>query len=52
MPSKEGEGRPLLLVEAVPGGLTATLAVVFDIDPALLDLTIDIEGFLFEVPNP
>ena len=52
MASTAVEGRPLFLVEAVPGGLTATVAVVFDIDPGLIDLEIDIEGFLFEVPNP
>ena len=46
------EGRPLFLVEIVPGGQTATVAVVFDIDPGLVDLEIDIEGFVFEVPNP
>ena len=52
MASQETEGRPLFLVEAVPGGGTATVAVVFDIDPGLVDLEIDIEGFRFEVPNP
>ncbi len=52
MASQEAEGRPLFLVEAVPGGETATVAVVFDIDPGLVDLEIDIEGFRFEVPNP
>jgi hypothetical protein len=46
------EGRPLFLVESVPNGKTATVAVVFDVDPALVDLLIDIEGFQFEVPNP
>ncbi|MCY4115017.1 MAG: hypothetical protein OXG33_13945 [Chloroflexi bacterium] len=46
------EGRPLFLVESVPNGKTATVAVVFDVDPGLLDLQIDIEGFIFEVPNP
>ena len=45
-------GRPLFLVESVPNGKSATVAVVFDVDPALIDLRIDIEGFLFEVPNP
>ena len=52
MASQETEGRPLFLVEAVPGGGTATVAVVFDIDPGLVDLEIDIEGFRFQVPNP
>ena len=46
------EGRPLFLVESVPNGKTATVAVVFDVDPDLVDLLIDIEGFRFEVPNP
>ena len=46
------EGRPLFLVESVPNGKTATVAVVFDVDPGLVDLLIDIEGFQFEVPNP
>lgn len=46
------EGRPLFLVESVPSGKSATVAVVFDVDPALVDLEIDIEGFRFEVPNP
>ena len=46
------EGRPLFLVESVPNGKSATVAVVFDVDPNLLDLLIDIEGFQFEVPNP
>lgn len=45
-------GRPLFLVESVPNGKTATVAVVFDVDPSLVDLLIDIEGFQFEVPNP
>lgn len=46
------EGRPLFLVESVPNGKSATVAVVFDVDPGLVDLLIDIEGFQFEVPNP
>ena len=46
------EGRPLFLVESVPSGQTATLAVVFDVDPGLVDPEIEIEGFPFEVPNP
>ena len=46
------EGRPLFLVESVPNGKSATVAVVFDVDPSLVDLLIDIEGFQFEVPNP
>jgi hypothetical protein len=46
------EGRPLFLVESVPNGKSATVAVVFDVEPDLVDLRIDIEGFLFEVPNP
>lgn len=46
------EGRPLFLVESVPSGKSATVAVVFDVDPELIDLEIDIEGFRFEVPNP
>ena len=46
------EGRPLFLVESVPDGKTAVVAVVFDVAPDLVDLEIDIEGFIFEVPNP
>ena len=46
------EGRPLFLVESVPNGKSATVAVVFDVDPGLIDLLIDIEGFQFEIPNP
>ena len=46
------EGRPLFLVESVPNGKSATVAVVFDVDPGLVDLLIDIEGFQFEIPNP
>ena len=46
------EGRPLFLGETVLGGRTVTYAVVFDIDPGLVDLEIDIEGFRFQVPNP
>ena len=45
------EGRPLFLVESVPDGKTAVVAVVFDVAPDLVDLEIDIEGFIFEVPN-
>ena len=45
------EGRPLFLVESVPNGKSATVAVVFDVDPGLVDLLIDIEGFQFEIPN-
>ena len=46
------EGRPLFLVESVPDGKTAVVAVVFDVAPDMVDLEIDIEGFIFEVPNP
>ena len=46
------EGRPLFRVESVPSGQTATVAVVFDVDPGLVDLLIDIEGFRFEIPKP
>ena len=46
------EGRPLLEAESVPIGQTATFAIVFDVDPGLVDLQIDIEGLHFEVPNP
>ena len=46
------EGRPLFLVESVPDGQTSVVAVVFDVPPDLVDLRIDIEGFIFEVPNP
>ena len=46
------EGRPLFLAESVPGGQTATRAVVFDVDPGSVDLRIDIDGLYFKVPNP
>ena len=46
------EGRPLFLVESVPDGKDRVVAVVFDVAPDLVDLEIDIEGFIFEVPNP
>ncbi len=46
------EGRPLFLIESVPDGKTVIVAVVFDLAPDLIDLNIQIEGFLFEVPNP
>ncbi len=52
MATPASEGRPLIEVESVPSGQTATFAVVFDIDPGLIDLEIDIEGVKFAVPNP
>ena len=46
------EGRPLFMVESVPGGKKVTVAVVFDLPSDSVDMNIEIEGFLFEVPNP
>ena len=44
-------GRPLYLVESLPAGQEATVSVVFDVPPGLTGLNIEIEGFLFEVPD-
>ena len=51
----EGRGRPPAALGRgqFQAACTATLAVVFDVDPGWqLTCSIDIEGFLFEVPNP
>ncbi|MCY3911674.1 MAG: DUF4352 domain-containing protein [Chloroflexi bacterium] len=45
-------GRPLYLVESLPAGKEAKVSVVFDVPPDLTGLNIEIEGFLFEVPDP
>ncbi len=45
-------GRPLYLVESLPAGQEANVSVVFDVPPDLTGLNIEIEGFLFEVPDP
>ncbi len=45
-------GRPLYLVESLPAGKDAKVSVVFDVPPGLTGLNIEIEGFLFEVPDP
>lgn len=45
-------GRPLYLVESLPAGQEANVSVVFDVPPGLTGLNIEIEGFLFEVPDP
>ena len=45
-------GRPLYLVESLPAGKEAHVSVVFDVPPDLTGLNIEIEGFLFEVPDP
>ncbi|MCY4114430.1 MAG: hypothetical protein OXG33_10905 [Chloroflexi bacterium] len=45
-------GRPLYLVESLPAGKEARVSVVFDVPPDLTGLNIEIEGFLFEVPDP
>ena len=52
MATSATDGRPLFDAYSVPSGQTATLAVVFDVDPGLTDLEIHIEGLHFEVPNP
>ena len=45
-------GRPLYLVESLPAGNSVQVSVVFDVPPDLTGLNIEIEGFLFEVPDP
>ena len=45
-------GRPLYLVESLPAGKSARVSVVFDVAADLTGLNIEIEGFLFEVPDP
>ncbi|MCY3783495.1 MAG: hypothetical protein OXG79_06890 [Chloroflexi bacterium] len=45
-------GRPLYLVESLPAGKEARVSVVFDVPLGLTGLNIEIEGFLFEVPDP
>ena len=45
-------GRPLYLVESLPAGKSARVSVVFDVPADLTGLNIEIEGFLFEVPDP
>jgi cytoskeletal protein RodZ len=45
-------GRPLYLVESLPAGQEAHVSVAFDVPPGLTGLNIEIEGFLFEVPDP
>ena len=45
-------GRPLYLVESLPAGKEAKVSVVFDVPPDLTGINIEIEGFLFEVPDP
>ena len=45
-------GRPLYLVESLPAGKSAHVSVVFDVPADLTGLNIEIEGFLFEVPDP
>ena len=45
-------GRPLYLIESIPVGQTVPLAVVFDVPTEWTGLNIEIEGFLFEVPDP
>ena len=45
-------GRPLYLIESLPAGRDAQLSVVFDVPADLTGLNIEIEGFLFEVPDP
>ena len=45
-------GRPLYLVESLPAGKEANVSVVFDVPPDTTGLNIEIEGFLFEVPDP
>ena len=45
-------GRPLYLVESLPAGQEAHVSVAFDLPPGLTGLNIEIEGFLFEVPDP
>ena len=45
-------GRPLYLIESLPAGKEAHVSVVFDVPPDLTGLNIEIEGFLFEVPDP
>ena len=45
-------GRPLYLVESLPAGKSAQVAVVFDVPSDWTGLTIEVEGFLFEVPDP
>ena len=45
-------GRPLYLIESLPAGKEANVSVVFDVPPDLTGLEIEIEGFLFEVPDP
>ncbi|MCY3782759.1 MAG: hypothetical protein OXG79_03115 [Chloroflexi bacterium] len=52
MATPASEGRPVVEVESVPSGETATFAVVFDLVPSLVDLAIEIEGISFAVPNP
>ena len=45
-------GRPLYLVESLPARQSAHVSVVFDVPADLTGLNIEIEGFLFEVPDP
>ena len=45
-------GRPLYLVEGLPARNSAQVSVVFDVPADLTGLNIEIEGFLFEVPDP
>ena len=45
-------GRPLYLVESLPARKSAHVSVVFDVPADLTGLNIEIEGFLFEVPDP
>lgn len=45
-------GRPLYLVESLPAGKSAQVAVVFDVPSDWTGLNIEVEGFLFEVPDP
>ena len=45
-------GRPLYLIESLPAGKSVQVAVVFDVPVDWTGLNIEIEGFLFEMPDP
>ena len=50
-PVQRYEARPLFLAESLPPGDETQAAVVFDVDPGLQGLRIEIEGLTFNVPD-